>query len=140
MEKFHIFPVGTIRQGEGESSIVIFDEFRDALLGLEPFSHIIVLIWFHKSDNQEKRNTLQVHPKGNRSNPLTGVFATRSPVRPNPVALFTCKVLSIKEDIIRIDHINAFDGSPVIDIKPYIPEEDSVLDAVTADWLSKDTR
>jgi len=132
---FHIVPVGITHINSGHTYIEIFEDYADALSGLEPFSHIIVLVWFHKSDTREKRGTLRVHPRRNRTLPLTGVFATRSPVRPNPVALYTCKVLAIRKNIIQIDGIDAFDGTPVIDIKPYIPAEDEVRDAAVAEWL-----
>lgn len=135
--RYRIVPVGIIHIKGRDTYIEIFEGYRDALLGLEPFSHIIVLAWFHQSDTREKRDTLRVHPRGNRKNPLTGVFATRSPVRPNPVALYTCKILSIRENIIQIDRIDAFDGTPVIDIKPYIPEVDKVQKAAVAEWLDR---
>ena len=132
---YNIYQVGVIHNRDRYASIEIFDEYRDALLGLKEFSHIIVLTWFHKNDTEEKRNILRVHPRGDKKNPLTGVFATRSPIRPNPIALFTCRIVSIRDNIIQIDKINAFDGSPVIDIKPYIPEEDSVSDVEVPGWL-----
>ncbi|UCF56354.1 MAG: SAM-dependent methyltransferase, partial [Deltaproteobacteria bacterium] len=60
------------------------------------------------------------------ANPLTGVFATRSPVRPNPISVYTCRILSIDGNVIHIEKIDALDGTPVIDIKPYVPRLDSV--------------
>jgi tRNA-Thr(GGU) m(6)t(6)A37 methyltransferase TsaA len=66
---------------------------------------------------------------GNKANPLTGVFATRSPVRPNPIALFSCKVVAIEGRLIHVESIDAFDGSPILDIKPYIPSIDSISQA-----------
>jgi len=117
---FHIFPVGTIKKGE-ETLIEIYPEYKDALLRLDRFSHIIVLYWFHENDEPEKRKILQVHPKRHKGAPLSGVFATCSPVRPNLIGLTICKIISIDDNIIKVDNIDAFDNSPVIDIKPYIP-------------------
>jgi tRNA-Thr(GGU) m(6)t(6)A37 methyltransferase TsaA len=132
---YTIVPVGIIHSENDSSSVEIFDEYKDALLGLKDFSHIIILAWFHKNDTKEKRATLRVHPRGNRNNPLTGVFATRSPVRPNPVSHFTSRITSIKENIINIERINAFEGSPVIDIKPFVPKEDTHADVRLPDWV-----
>ncbi|MFC1867534.1 tRNA (N6-threonylcarbamoyladenosine(37)-N6)-methyltransferase TrmO [Thermodesulfobacteriota bacterium] len=134
-DSYNIFPVGVMRKKDKSSFIEIFDEYGDGLLGLEKFSHIIILCWFHENDTEENRNILRVHPKRDKKKPLTGVFATRSPVRPNLIALFTTKILAIKENRIYIDNITAFNGSPVIDIKPYIPKEDSIRDVEVAEWL-----
>ena len=117
--------------------IEILDTFRDGLLGIEQFSHIIVCCWFHKNDRHDKRRILQVHPRGNRANPLTGVFATRSPTRPNPIAISTCKLLEIQKNVVIIDNIDAFEGTPVIDIKPYIAGNDYVKDARIPQWVNQ---
>ena len=71
---YNIYQVGVIHNRDRYASIEIFDEYRDALLGLKEFSHIIVLTWFHKNDTEEKRNILRVHPRGDKKNPLTGVL------------------------------------------------------------------
>ncbi|MBW1799931.1 MAG: tRNA (N6-threonylcarbamoyladenosine(37)-N6)-methyltransferase TrmO [Deltaproteobacteria bacterium] len=134
-----ISPVGVIRKKEDMAFIEIEEGFEDALLGLDQFSHINVLTWFHKSDNSEKRSTLQVHPRHDRKNPLTGVFATRSPARPNLIALFRCGLVSIKGRIVELDHIDAYDGSPVIDIKPYIPSIDALPEAKVAWWAERES-
>ena len=68
-----------------------------------------------------ERNTLKVHPRGNKANPLTGVFATHSPVRPNLIGLSTCRILSITGTTVNIEAIDALDGTPVIDLKPQMP-------------------
>ncbi|MGB5987979.1 MAG: TrmO family methyltransferase, partial [Desulfobacterales bacterium] len=80
---FEIHSIGLIRQLGEQAQIDIHPQFEAALLGLDQFSHIWVLYWFHNNDTPEKRSTLQVHPRANPANPLTGVFATHSPVRPN---------------------------------------------------------
>jgi tRNA (Thr-GGU) A37 N-methylase len=105
-------------------------------LGLEQWSHIWVFYWFDQNDTPEKRAVLQVHPRGNRNNPLTGVFATRSPMRPNLTALSLCRVVSIQGNDIEIEAIDAFDQTPVIDIKPYIQELDTPRDPIDAPgWM-----
>lgn len=132
---FKIFPVGIIKKKDQAVSVEIYEKYRNALLGLDQYSHIILLTWFHESDRKTKRKTLQVHPRGNRANPLTGVFATRSPVRPNPIALFSCKIIAVEDRIIHVEKIDAFDGSPVLDIKPYIPRIDSISQARGPKWV-----
>ena len=104
------------------------------MLGLESFSHITVLFWFHENDTPEKRKIMQVHPCNNPDNPLTGVFATRSPLRPNLIAMTTCRIMRIVKTRIYVDHIDARDNSPLIDIKCYIPDglDDDVL---IPDWV-----
>jgi len=134
---FQIFSIGVIKKTKHTTIIEIYKKYEDALLGLHQFSHVIVCYWFHKNDTAEKRNILQVHPRGDRRNPLTGVFATRSPVRPNLIGISICKILSIDGNIIHIDKIDALDGSPVIDLKPYIPRDDSIPDARVPEWVKK---
>jgi len=92
-------------------------KYGDGLLRLDQCSHVTVMYWFHKNDTPQKRSILQVHPRGNKDNPLTGVFATHSQVRPNLIAISRVKVISVKGNIIEIEKIDAFDDSPVIDIK-----------------------
>ena len=135
MEKrFQIFPIGIIRKQNERVAIEIYAQYADALHGLHQFSHIIVCYWFHENDTPHKRTTLKVHPRGNRANPLTGVFATHSPVRPNLIGISTCKILSIAETIIHIDAIDALDATPVIDLKPYL-SGDCPEDIRTPEWV-----
>jgi len=135
--KIQIQPVGRI-SNKGESTIIeIYPEYSKALLGLEAFSHIMVFCWFHKNDRPEKRKTLQVHPMKNKNKPRTGVFATRSPQRPNLIAIFMCVLKEIRENRISVEKIDAFDGTPVIDIKPYIPHNDSVPNARIPKWVKE---
>ena len=99
--------------GAPAADIETFPDYEEALLRREPGSEIIVLTWLHLG----KRNVLQTHPRNDPGNPITGVFATRSPDRPNPIGLHHAKVLEINSRTLRIDAIEAIDGTPVIDIK-----------------------
>ena len=81
---------------------------------------IIVVTWLHRA----RRDVLKVHPRGNASNPLTGVFLTRSPDRPNPLGLHRVKVLEIKPGGLHIGPIEVIDGTPVVDIKPVVESND----------------
>ena len=133
--EFRVYPVGLIRKKDDTAWIEIFAEYREAMLGLEGFSHIHVLFWFHENDTAELRRTLQVHPRKDPSNPLTGVFATHSPKRPNLIGLTRCRILGIAGNRITIDAIDARDGSPVVDIKCYIPDAPSPADVRLPEWV-----
>jgi tRNA-Thr(GGU) m(6)t(6)A37 methyltransferase TsaA len=135
---YQIKPVGVIRKKVATTQIEIYPEYADALSGLDQFSHIIVLYWFHENDTPERRNILQVHPCANKKNPLTGVFGTHSPVRPNPIAFSLCSILSINGNRVTINDIDAFDGSPIIDIKSYFPVSVSDEDVRMPNWETKD--
>jgi len=130
-----IQPIGKIEITNGRYYIVIDRQFSDGLLGIEGYSHIVVLYWLDKNDTPEKRKTLRVHPRGDHSNPLTGVFATRSPARPNPIALFTCELLAVEGERLEIGRIDAFDGSPVIDIKGYTGQDKAKSKTRFPAWL-----
>ena len=136
-KSFVLHPIGKVRKVEDRTLIVLDEKFEAGLLGLEGYSHILLFWWFDKNDNPTKRSVLQVHPMGNRENPLTGVFATRSPVRPNLIALTLCKIVAVKGNTIEIEKTDAFDGTPVLDIKPFIPGYDSAENATAPDWLNK---
>ena len=134
MDFFQLSPVGKVKKGSGTTTIEIYNRYADALLGLNQFSHVVVMYWFHKNDTPEKRGTLRVHPRGKRSNPLTGVFATRSPRRPNLIGLSVCKILSVENNVIRVDTIDAFNDTPVLDLKPYVPRMDTVKNPSGPKW------
>ncbi|MBW1926320.1 MAG: tRNA (N6-threonylcarbamoyladenosine(37)-N6)-methyltransferase TrmO [Deltaproteobacteria bacterium] len=137
MDSFQLFAVGKVKKDSGTTAIEVYKEYADALLGLDQFSHVIVLYWFHKNDTPEKRNVLRVHPRHNMDNPLTGVFACHSPCRPNLIGLSICKILSIEKDVIRIDSIDALNDSPVLDLKSYIPSMNTVQDAFVPQWAAR---
>ena len=135
MESFRIIPVGVVRKTDTTVSIEIYDDYTDGLLGLDGFSHIAVFYWFDQNDTAEKRRVLQVHPRKDSRNPLTGVFATHSPQRPNLIGLTVCKILSIHNGSIEIEDIDAFDGTPVVDLKCYIPGSDGEKGVRLPDWV-----
>lgn len=131
---FSVRPIGRIEVAEGRTRIVLDKKYQPGLLGLDGFSHVQVFWWFDKNDTPQKRAILQVHPRGNAENPLTGVFATRSPVRPNLIALSLCKIVSVKDNVVEVEKIDAFDGTPVLDLKPYAPGVDSATGVKAPDW------
>ena len=116
------------------SEIVIDSRLTEALDGLEGFSHIIVLYWMHHAACGEV--PLKVHPMGTPELPLVGLFATRSPNRPNPIGKATVRLLQRRGNILRVKGLDAFDGTPVIDIKPYIPGCDTAANAKVPQWVT----
>ena len=116
------------------SEIIIDGSLVEALDDLYKFSHIIVLYWMHKSPHQAPK---KVHPKGNPSMEPMGVFATRSPDRPNPIGKCTVKLLGREDNVLKVQGLDAIDGTPVLDIKPYIPGYDTVKNAKAPAWMIK---
>jgi tRNA-Thr(GGU) m(6)t(6)A37 methyltransferase TsaA len=104
------------REGAPDAWLEVHPAFTDALDGLAAGDEILVLTWFHRA----RRETLRVYPRSNRRLALTGVFATRSPDRPNPIGLHPVTIRRISGTRLRIGPIEAIDGTPVIDIKPQI--------------------
>jgi tRNA-Thr(GGU) m(6)t(6)A37 methyltransferase TsaA len=110
--------------------IVIHPKLEQALYKIECYSHIIVLYYFH-SIRKDKGRPLKVHIKGDPNLPEVGILASRAQNRPNPIGLKTVKLIDRKANILFVKGLDAFNGSPVIDIKPYIPKSDSISDALT---------
>lgn len=134
-KSFTVHPIGRILTAEGRTRIVLEEKYRPGLLGLERWSHVQVIWWFDKNDTPQRRSILQVHPRGNPQNPLTGVFACRAPVRPNLIALSLCKIVSVKDNAVEVEKIDAFENTPVLDLKPFTPGQDSAAGAVKVpDW------
>lgn len=127
---FHLHPIGYVRstlkqlqdaprqgnEGAPDAWIEVASEYSEAMADLTVGDSIIVLTWLH----QAQRSTLKVHPRNDETIPLTGVFSTRSPDRPNPIGLHRVKILAIAGNSIQVAHIEAIDGTPIVDIKPVI--------------------
>ena len=111
--------------------IEIFEEYADGLKDLETFSHIYLIFWLHKA----RKNRPVIHPTRWGSEPR-GVFATRSPFHPNPIGLTIVELIGINKNILKIRGCDAIDGTPLIDIKPYVPNFDSIKNA-SSGWLEK---
>jgi len=118
------------------SKIVVNEDLTEALDGIDAFSHIIVTYWMHRTLPPE-RSVMKVHPRRDPKLPLVGVFATRSPARPNPIGLATVKLVERRDNVLKVTGLDAIDGTPVLDIKPHIPGSDSPATARIPEWLSK---
>jgi tRNA-Thr(GGU) m(6)t(6)A37 methyltransferase TsaA len=103
---------------------------------LDRFSHVMIFWWADKHDNAKSRGALQCEPPYAKGK-VTGVFATRAEYRPNPIAMTTCKILKAdeKSGIVEVADIDAFDGTPVVDLKAYFPVCDRVKEARIPEWL-----
>ena len=108
------------REGAPNASIEVLASYMKALHRMQVGDEIIMISWLHRA----RRNVMEVHPRGDASRPLTGVFSTRSPDRPNPIGLHRVEVLGMTRDRLHIGPIEAIDGTPVIDIKPVIEKND----------------
>ena len=116
-------------------SIVVEKDYETALEGIEDFSHVYIIFWMHEIDDAERR-TLKTHPRRRIDLPLLGVFATRSPLRPNPIGLTIVELLERRGNILTVRGLDAFDGTPVIDIKPY-NHWDRIEDVKVPEWWLK---
>lgn len=125
-------PIQSATAGEAKGCVEIYSKYTSGLKDLEGFSHVILLYHFHLS----KRYSLTVRPFLDQ-NPH-GLFATRAPARPNPIGLSVVRLAGIEGAMLSIDHVDILDGTPLLDIKPYVPEFDA-WDASRTGWLNGST-
>jgi tRNA-Thr(GGU) m(6)t(6)A37 methyltransferase TsaA len=118
------------------SEILIDDVFTGILDGIEEFSHILVLYWAHRV-SEEGRSIVKAHPMGRKDLPLVGIFATCSPARPNPLCAIVVRLLERNGNLLTVEGLDAIDGSPVIDIKPYNPSYFPVGEVRIPPWLEQ---
>ena len=127
--------IGSVLQKDGYA-IKVNSGYRKALSGLREFSHVMVLWVFDKAGWDGK--TMVMPPPYKKLKHDIGIFATRSPFRPNPIAVSTCRILSVDEEegLVFVDWIDAADKSPVADLKPYHPSEDIARDVSMPSWCT----
>ena len=137
-EEYIVKPVGYVRQGEDGMQLELKAEYRPALRGLAGFSHVIVLWWCHLIDDDDYRAITEWEQPYRNAPPTMGIFATRSPLRPNPIALTAVVVQEIdyERGIIHTPYIDAEDGTPILDIKPYHPSVDRIRDVSVPAWCA----
>jgi tRNA-Thr(GGU) m(6)t(6)A37 methyltransferase TsaA len=124
------------RWDEIESEIIVDDEWRDALDGLEQFSHIWVICYF---DRMSAPDSLRVRPMQRDAErmPLVGLFATRTPQRPNPIGICVVPLLEVRGSLLRVRGLDALDGTPVLDLKPYLARGDAIENTRVGEWVRK---
>ncbi len=115
------------------SEIILDTEFTEAVHCIEKNSHIMVLFWLDRVE-EEKRKILKLHHKGRSDLPLMGVLATRSPNRPNPIVIRAVKLLKREKNILKVEGLDALNDSPVLDVKPYSLHHDFVKGAKGPPW------
>lgn len=136
-------PIGRVVQGpsyppepgweEREAQIEVEPAWAGALEGIEGFSHIWLLWWLDRRDTPPER--LLVHPEGRAEIPLVGIFGTRSPHRPNPLAMTVVELLDRRGSCLQVRGLDACQGTPILDIKPYLRRGDLVPTASMPGWL-----
>jgi tRNA-Thr(GGU) m(6)t(6)A37 methyltransferase TsaA len=117
------------------SQIVFHEKLTEALEGVEEFSHLFVLFWLHGISDKGKQR-MKVRPRGRRDMPLLGIFATRTPHRPNPIGLTRVKLLKVEGNVVTVQGLDAFNGTPVLDIKPF-DSWDTTEDFKVPEWWMK---
>jgi tRNA-Thr(GGU) m(6)t(6)A37 methyltransferase TsaA len=118
------------------SEVRVYKKYKQALDRIEDFSDIIIVYWMDQLFHYE-RSVLQVHPQGRKDMPMVGVFACRSPARPNPLGVTRVKLLERSDTVLKVYGLDAINGTPVIDIKPYIPRTDLTEELRLPDWIDK---
>jgi tRNA-Thr(GGU) m(6)t(6)A37 methyltransferase TsaA len=139
-------PIGVVRSpiseatdeqwGDVESDIEIFSPFDRGLKGLEEFSHLLVVFWLHLADFHPERDLIR-RPQGKADMPETGIFAQRAKHRPNPIGITVVSIVEVRENRVRVRGLDAIDGTPVMDLKPFVPAFDQVDCARIPDWLDQ---
>jgi tRNA-Thr(GGU) m(6)t(6)A37 methyltransferase TsaA len=134
---YRMFPIGYVRRQKNQIYLEISESFRPAMKQLDHFSHVMVFWWADKHDNERSRNIMQTNPPYAKEK-VTGVFATRAEYRPNPIAMTTCRITEFddKSGVIKVADIDAYDGTPIVDLKAYFPVCDRVKEAKIPEWLS----
>ena len=144
METFTLSPIGHVRNrvvspvdsgwGAVESRIVLEPQWTGALDGLAEFSHVQILTYLHQIAAEDQDVPAQRRPRGRADMPLLGVFAQRARVRPNPIGLTACAIVAAKRGELIVRGLDAIDGTPVLDIKPYAPGQGAATGVKVPDW------
>jgi tRNA-Thr(GGU) m(6)t(6)A37 methyltransferase TsaA len=137
-------PIGVVRNpvrhprphgwAELRSDLILREELADALEALDAFSHALVIFHFSRVGENDRPTTV---PLANDSRPPVGVLATRIAPRPNPIGVSVVRVVRRRKNVLRVIGLDALDGTPVLDIKPYLPEFDAVAGATIPDWARR---
>ena len=144
VEKIELEPIGfvktntirkEVKKRSNVSEIILREDLVETLHGIEDFSHLYVIFWLHEVPKGE-RKTVKVHPRGRRDLPLLGIFATRTPHRPNPIGLTLVELIKVNDNTLTIRGLDAYDGTPIIDIKPF-DMWDTTEDVKVPKWWAK---
>jgi tRNA-Thr(GGU) m(6)t(6)A37 methyltransferase TsaA len=140
-----LHPIGYVRSrikqtmpdgwADVDCEVVLRPELEPMLLNITDYSHVIVVFWPHQVPEDIRGSKPQLHPRDDDNNPLMGVLATRSQIRPNPILTSPVKLLSVKGATLKVRGLDAIDGTPVLDVKPYLPYYDAIVDARIPKWV-----
>lgn len=122
--------------GAVTSRVEILPQFRAGLLGIEQFSHLLVVTYLHQASFDPAAHITR-RPRGLASMPLVGIFAQRAKDRPNPIGLTAVSIVSVTTDTVVVRGLDTIDGTPVLDLKPYYPAYDRVEQAVVPEWVPR---
>jgi tRNA (adenine37-N6)-methyltransferase len=148
LSEITLLPIGVVRNSIKEpqppgfdwdtviTRVVIRPELEDGLLGLDTYSHLKVLFWPHLVPPEVIGSKHRLHPRDDPQNPLQGILATRSQIRFNPILVTAVPLLSIKGNVLSVRGLDAVNGTPILDIKPYLPHFDSVPEARVPGWVT----
>ena len=145
MEKIVLTPIGTVKNsvknrkdsswGDDVSLIILDEQYKCGLKGLENFSHAVILFHLDKAKFEKERH-LQRHPQNRDDMPLVGIFSQRGKDRPNRIGITSVEIVSVEEGILAVKGLDAIDGTPVLDIKPYYPAYDK-KNASVPEWVDR---
>jgi len=139
-------PIGFVRSpatervdeqwGQVEAKIELLPEFRAGLRGLDAFSHVLVIAYLHGASFEPGRHLVR-RPRGQADMPELGIFAQRAKDRPNPLGVTVVGLVAVEADGLRVRGLDAIDGTPIVDLKPYFPEFDSAANARVPEWVGR---
>ena len=118
------------------SEVQIESEYASGLEGLQEFSHAVIVTWLHLAEFDRSRH-LQRRPRDREDMPLVGMFAQRARHRPNSIGITTVEIIDVKPPVLRVQGLDAIDGTPVLDVRPYFPAYDRVDDARVPEWVDR---
>ena len=144
-EPVNLKPIGIVRNRVREprmegwedvpSDVIVRKNLTGALDGIEAYSHVVILFHLHKVSDDARSRT-HCHPRGDPRYPLQGVFATRTQHRPNPVGISVVRLVKRRRNVLRVKGLDAINGTPVLDIKPYIPHYDAPSEVRLPEWVA----
>lgn len=145
-EPFRVRAIGTVRSpvkepvdegwGEVEARIELLPEYRAGLAGLGDFSHLLVVAWLHQAEFDPARHLLR-RPRGQADMPLLGIFAQRAKDRPNPLGITVVRLLRVDATGVAVRGLDAIDGTPILDLKPYFHDFDAASQATVPEWVGR---
>jgi len=145
-QEINIIPIGLVKSsvtelvdknwGNVTSRINLLPEYKGSLVGLEDFSHIIVITYLHQAKYTPSKH-LQRRPRGMESMPKVGIFSQRVKDRPNPIGVTAVEIINVGDDYIEVRGLEAIDATPIIDIKPYYPHYDKIETPKIPQWVDR---